>query len=103
MATLDPQPTEQGRGSNPHPHGYSLGSLTPKPRQERLKMVLFIYQCFLILREQTFRNDGYEGYLRTAGSYVWLHIWEVKKNPPEILTSLVWVWPGFWDIYQLPK
>ena len=22
MATLDPQPTERGQGSNPHPHGY---------------------------------------------------------------------------------
>ena len=25
MATQDPQPTEQGQGSNPHPHGYELG------------------------------------------------------------------------------
>ena len=26
-ATLDLQPTEQGQGSNPQPHGYELGSL----------------------------------------------------------------------------
>ena len=25
-ATLDPAHTEQGQGSNPHPHGYSSGS-----------------------------------------------------------------------------
>ena len=24
ITTLDPRPTEQGQGSNPHPHGYSL-------------------------------------------------------------------------------
>ena len=27
MATPDPQPTEQGQGSNQHPHGYESGSL----------------------------------------------------------------------------
>ena len=26
MAALDPQPTERDQGSNPHPHGYQLGS-----------------------------------------------------------------------------
>ena len=26
MTMLYPQPTEQGQGSNPHPHGYQLGS-----------------------------------------------------------------------------
>ena len=25
LATLDPEPTERGQGSNPHPHGYSSG------------------------------------------------------------------------------
>ena len=27
MATPDPQPTERGQGSNPHPYGYQSGSL----------------------------------------------------------------------------
>ena len=34
MATLDPQPTEQGQGLNPRAHGYLLGSLTTEPWQE---------------------------------------------------------------------
>ena len=31
MATPDPSPTEQGQGSNPHPHGYQSGSFTAEP------------------------------------------------------------------------
>ena len=31
---LDPQPTERGQGSNPHPHGYSLGSYPAEPHLE---------------------------------------------------------------------
>ena len=30
-ATLDPQPIEQGQGSNPQPHGSQLDSLTTEP------------------------------------------------------------------------
>ena len=30
-ATPDPQPTEQGQGLNPHPHGCQSGSLTTEP------------------------------------------------------------------------
>ena len=33
-ATPDSQPTEQGQGSNPQPHGYQLGSLITEPRWE---------------------------------------------------------------------
>ena len=29
MATPDPQPSKRGPGSNPHPHGYQVGSLPP--------------------------------------------------------------------------
>ena len=36
-AMLDPQPTEQGQGSNPQPHGSSSDSLTTEPRWELLK------------------------------------------------------------------
>ena len=32
MATLDPQHTEQGQGSNPQPHGSQSGSLTTAPQ-----------------------------------------------------------------------
>ena len=31
MATLDPQPTEQGQGFNPQPHGSQSDSLTTVP------------------------------------------------------------------------
>ena len=31
MATLDPQPTELGQGSNLHPHGYNLRFITTEP------------------------------------------------------------------------
>ena len=34
MATLDPLPTEQGRGLNLHPYGSWLDSLTAEPRWE---------------------------------------------------------------------
>ena len=40
MATLDPQPTEQGQGLNPCPHGCRSGSLTAEPRQELLWMAI---------------------------------------------------------------
>ena len=33
-ATPDPQPTEQGQGSNPQPHSSWLGSLTTAPLRE---------------------------------------------------------------------
>ena len=33
-ATLDPQPTKQGQGLNPQPHGSQSDSLTTAPRQE---------------------------------------------------------------------
>ena len=33
-ATPDPQPTEQGQGSNPQPHGSHSDSLTTAPRWE---------------------------------------------------------------------
>ena len=36
MATLDPQPTEQGQESNLQPHGSQLNSLTTEPRRELL-------------------------------------------------------------------
>ena len=31
-ATLDPRPTEQGQGLNPHPHGF----ISAAPQEERL-------------------------------------------------------------------
>ena len=34
MAKPDPQPTEQGQGLNPRPHGCQLGSLTTEPWRE---------------------------------------------------------------------
>ena len=34
----DPQPTERGHGSIPHPHGYQSGSLTSEPQQEVPKL-----------------------------------------------------------------
>ena len=37
-ARPDPQPTEQGQGSNLHPHGSLLGSLTAEPRRELLQL-----------------------------------------------------------------
>ena len=36
MAMLDPQPTEQGQGSNPKPHGSQLDLLTSEPQRELL-------------------------------------------------------------------
>ena len=38
-ATMDPQPTEQGQESNPHPHGYLIGFLSAELQQELLKEV----------------------------------------------------------------
>ena len=35
-AMSDPEPSEQGQGSNPCPHGYSSGSLTTEPQPELL-------------------------------------------------------------------
>ena len=39
-AMPDPQSTEQGQGSNPHPHGCQLGSLTAEPQWELLFVCL---------------------------------------------------------------
>ena len=39
-AMLDPLPTEQGQGLNPHPHEYLLDSLTTEPQQELLQTFL---------------------------------------------------------------
>ena len=38
MAMSDPQPTEQGQGSNPKPHGSWSDSLTTAPRWELLNL-----------------------------------------------------------------
>ena len=46
MAMPDPQPTEQGQGSNLHPHGYWLGLLTTEPRWE-LPQSTFLMSRFL--------------------------------------------------------
>ena len=40
MAMPDREPTEQGQGSNPHPHGRESGSLTAESRQELLQSIL---------------------------------------------------------------
>ena len=42
MGTLDPQPTEQGQGSNPRPQGCQWGLLTTEPQQE-LQHVFYFY------------------------------------------------------------
>ena len=39
-AMLDPQPTERGLGSNPHPHGSQSDSLTTEPRWELQQSIL---------------------------------------------------------------
>ena len=39
MAMPDPQPTEQGQGLNPQPHGSQSDSLTTEPRRELLEDV----------------------------------------------------------------
>ena len=46
-ATLDRQPTEQGQGSNPQPHGSQLDSLTTARRWE---LLVFSFLKILILR-----------------------------------------------------
>ena len=42
MARPDPQPTEQGQGLNPQPHGSQSDSLTTAPRQELPKLNKFL-------------------------------------------------------------
>ena len=37
MAMLDPQPTKQGQGSNPHPQGPLVGFITTEPQWELLE------------------------------------------------------------------
>ena len=39
-ATLDPQPTERGQGSNPHPHGYQFGSFPLRHNGTPIKWIL---------------------------------------------------------------
>ena len=46
MATPDPQPTEQGQGSDLHPHGCCSDSLTTEPRWEL--WVIFYYNFFFL-------------------------------------------------------
>ena len=48
MAMLDPQPTEQGQGSNLNPHGYQSDSLTTEPQRELLNEILFKLNNFSI-------------------------------------------------------
>ena len=41
MATLDPKPTEQGQGLNPHPHGDNVRFLTHLATMETLRIIFF--------------------------------------------------------------
>ena len=57
MATLDPQPTEQGQGLNLKPRGSQLDWLTTEPRQELQPLPLLIYLIFKIMYMCTQTHD----------------------------------------------
>ena len=52
MAMPEPQPTEQGQGSNPQPHGSWSDTLTTEPRQELPKVPSFSLAKFLFGKER---------------------------------------------------
>ena len=47
-AMLDHYPTEQGQGSNPHPHGYQLDSL-PLCHNKNFLLVIFLKSLFIYI------------------------------------------------------
>ena len=56
-AMLDLQPTEQGQGSNPRPHGLQLGSLTTEPRREFPEKFRRIERLYISKRKSVYSQS----------------------------------------------